>query len=311
MKNAKPHVVVVGSLNTDLVCRVPRHLVPGETSAGLSFDEFAGGKGLNQAVAAARLGAQVAMVGRVGTDDYGDRLRTTLAEAGIEASKVWRDPAGTGLAIIMVSEATGDNIIAILARANGQLSPIDVEAAEPALRRADVLLLQLEVPLATTQRAAELARAAGTRVILNPAPAQPLSREVLSLCDIVTPNESEAARLTGIAVEDDAGVRAAAEALRAQGASVVVMTLGARGVYALGPEGELRVPTFPVKAVDTTAAGDAFSGGLAYGLASGLTLSEALRWGCAAGALACTRAGAVPSLPTQAEALTLLTGAQV
>ncbi|HRE27989.1 MAG TPA: PfkB family carbohydrate kinase, partial [Anaerolineales bacterium] len=133
----------------------------------------------------------------------------------------------------------------------------------------------------------------------------------LSLCDIVTPNESEAARLTGIAVEDDAGVRAAAEALREQGAATVVMTLGARGVYALGPEGELRVPTFPVKAVDTTAAGDAFSGGLAYGLASGLTLSEALRWGCAAGALACTRAGAVPSLPTQAEALTLLTGAQV
>lgn len=308
MKNAQPRVVVVGSLNTDLVFRVPRLLASGETLTGTGFDEFAGGKGLNQAVAAARLGAQVAMVGRVGADGYGDRLMSTLAEAGIASERVLRDAAGTGLAFIMVSESTGENIIGILPRGNGQLSQADVAAASALIASADVLLLQLEVPLATSQCAAEIARASGTRVVLNPAPAQALSRELLSLCDFVTPNEGEATRLTGVDVVDDAGIRAAAEALRGQGASAVVMTLGARGVYALGPDGELRVPAFSVSVVDTTAAGDAFSGGLAYGLASDLSLEKSLRWGCAAGALACTRLGAVPSLPTHAEAAALVEG---
>ena len=308
MKNEHPRVVVVGSLNTDLVFRVPRLLTPGETLTGTGFDEFAGGKGLNQAVASARLGAQVSMVGRVGADGYGDRLVATLAEARIDSEHVQRDAAGTGLAFIMVSESTGENIIGILPRGNGQLSTADVQAASALIAGADVLLLQLEVPLATSQCAAEIARAHGTRVVLNPAPAQPLSRELLSLCDFVTPNESEAQRLTGIDVADDAGIRSAAEALRGQGAKAVVITLGARGVYALGPEGEVRVPAFAVSVVDTTAAGDAFSGGLAYGLASGLWLEQSLRWGCAAGALACTRLGAVPSLPTHAEAAALVEG---
>ena len=308
MKNEHPRVVVVGSLNTDLVFRVPRLLTPGETLTGTGFDEFAGGKGLNQAVASARLGAQVSMVGRVGADGYGDRLVATLAEARIDSEHVQRDAAGTGLAFIMVSESTGENIIGILPRGNGQLSTADVQAASALIAGADVLLLQLEVPLATSQCAAEIARAHGTRVVLNPAPAQPLSRELLSLCDFVTPNESEAQRLTGIDVADDAGIRSAAGALRGQGAKAVVITLGARGVYALGPEGEVRVPAFAVSVVDTTAAGDAFSGGLAYGLASGLSLEQSLRWGCAAGALACTRLGAVPSLPTHAEAAALVEG---
>lgn len=308
MKNEHPRVVVVGSLNTDLVFRVPRLLTPGETLTGTGFDEFAGGKGLNQAVASARLGAQVSMVGRVGADGYGDRLVATLAEARIDSEHVQRDAAGTGLAFIMVSESTGENIIGILPRGNGQLSTADVQAASALIAGADVLLLQLEVPLATSQCAAEIARTHGTRVVLNPAPAQPLSRELLSLCDFVTPNESEAQRLTGIDVADDAGIRSAAEALRGQGAKAVVITLGARGVYALGPEGEVRVPAFAVSVVDTTAAGDAFSGGLAYGLASGLSLEQSLRWGCAAGALACTRLGAVPSLPTHAEAAALVEG---
>ncbi len=308
MKSAQPCVVVVGSLNTDLVFRAPRLLAPGETLTGTGFDEFAGGKGLNQAVAAARLGARVAMVGRVGTDGYGDRLLQTLSAAGIDATGVQRDPAGSGLAFITVSDSTGENIIGILPRANGNLSIADVEAAEAAIAAADVLMLQLEVPLATSQRAAELARAHGTSVILNPAPAQPLGRELLALCDWVTPNEGEAARLTGIAVADDAGARAAAAALRGQGAAGVVMTLGGRGVYAQTAAGEQRVPAYAVKVVDTTAAGDAFSGGLAFGLASGLSLTESLTWGCAAGALACTRLGAVPSLPTQAEAAALMQG---
>lgn len=308
MKNEHPRVVVVGSLNTDLVFRVPRLLTPGETLTGTGFDEFAGGKGLNQAVASARLGAQVSMVGRVGADGYGDRLVATLAEARIDSEHVQRDAAGTGLAFIMVSESTGENIIGILPRGNGQLSTADVQAASALIAGADVLLLQLEVPLATSQCAAEIARTHGTRVVLNPAPAQPLSRELLSLCDFVTPNESEAQRLTGIDVADDAGIRSAAGALRGQGAKAVVITLGARGVYALGPEGEVRVPAFAVSVVDTTAAGDAFSGGLAYGLASGLSLEQSLRWGCAAGALACTRLGAVPSLPTHAEAAALVEG---
>jgi len=308
MKNAQPTIVVVGSLNSDLVFRAPRLLAPGETLTGTGFDEFAGGKGLNQAVAAARLGARVAMVGRVGADGYGDRLLATLAEAQIDAAAVGRDPAGSGLAFIIVSESTGENIIGILPRANGNLSIADVEAAADAIAAADVLMLQLEVPVATSVRAAEIARAHGTRVILNPAPAQPLSRDVLALCDFVTPNEGEAARLTGIPTDTDDGARAAAEALREQGAAAVVMTLGGRGVYALSADGERRARAFPVKVVDTTAAGDAFSGGLAFGLASGLPLEEALRWGCAAGALACTRLGAVPSLPSQAEARALLGG---
>jgi len=300
------HVAVVGSLNMDLVARAPRIPRPGETIIGGDFQTAPGGKGANQAVAAARLGAKVSMVGRVGRDAFAVALLDNLAAAGVDHAHVTQDPdAATGVALIVVDDA-GENSIVVASGANMRLSPADVDAAEPVIAEADVCLLQLESPLEVVTRAAEVARAHGVTVVLNPAPARPLPGRLLSLVDILVPNESETALLTGRPIDGLAAAEEAARALREMGVGTVILTLGERGALLAQEGGAERFPAFRVAPVDTTAAGDAFLGGLAVALGEGRGLAEAVRWGNAAGALATTRMGAQPSLPTRSALEALL-----
>lgn len=292
-------IAVVGSLNMDLVARAPRIPRPGETILGGEFHTAPGGKGANQAVAAARLGGRVSMVGRVGSDAFAQSLLDGLAADGVDHTFVIQDSeVATGVAFIVVDDA-GENSIVVASGANMRLSPADVDAAEVAIAAADVLLLQLEVPLAAVTRAAEVAHAHGAKVILNPAPACPLPHELLSLVDVLVPNESEIALLTRLPVGNRAEIESAATALRELGVDTAVLTLGERGALLLGEGEKELIPAFEVTPVDTTAAGDAFVGGFAVALAEGRSLADAVRWGSAAGALATTKLGAQPSLPAR------------
>lgn len=300
------HVVVVGSLNMDLVVRAPRIPAPGETIIGGEFRTAPGGKGANQAVAAARLGARVAMVGRVGEDDFADQLLGGLDADHVNHQGVARDSGSpTGVALIVVDDG-GQNSIVVAPGANMRVSPGDVDAAEQTIAAADVLLLQLEIPLDAVQHAAEVAHDHGVTVVLNPAPARDLPAGLLSRVDVLIPNESETGLLTGLPVGSGAELRDAAGALLEQGVSTAILTLGARGALLATGSGLESIPAFRVQAVDTTAAGDAFAGGFAVALAEGKPLAEAVRWGNAAGALATTRLGAQPSLPRRGELEELL-----
>ncbi|MGD9049984.1 MAG: ribokinase [Anaerolineae bacterium] len=292
-------IVVVGSLNMDLVIRSPRIPQPGETIIGGEFHTVPGGKGANQAVAAARLGARVSMVGRVGKDAFGGTLLENLAADGIDHDLVVQDgQAATGVALIVVDD-NGENSIVVASGANMHLTLADVEAAEAVIAAADVLILQLEVPLECVIRSAELARAHRVKVVLNPAPARPVPARLLSMVDVLVPNESEAALLAGLPVGTPSEAMKAARELLGSGVGTVILTLGERGALpAQGREMQV-VPAFDVKAVDTTAAGDAFMAGLAVALAEGKGLEEAVRQGNAAGGLAATKLGAQPSLPTR------------
>jgi ribokinase len=289
------HIVVVGSLNMDLVVRSPRHPQPGETLLGSEFHTFPGGKGANQAVAAARLGGQVKMIGRVGADAFGKSLIQTLANDGVDTGQVKQIGAATGVALITV-DAAGQNTIVVVPGANGELSPPDVLAAESAFEGASVVVMQLEVPLLTVIYAADLAHRHGARVILNPAPAQQLGSTLLKQVDVLIPNQPEAALLTGDALAGEAAQR-----LLASGVHSVVVTLGRDGVLIVEGETETHLAAHRVSVADTTAAGDAFVGAFAVALAEGRSTREAAAWGNAAGALAVTRSGAQPSLPTRAE----------
>jgi ribokinase len=289
-------ILVVGSLNMDLVVRAPRFPSPGETLSGGDLTLIPGGKGANQAVAAARLGASVAMLGRVGQDVFGQSLVENLALNGVDVSRVARDPAATGTAIIVV-DAQGQNSIVLSPGANGQLTPGDVTGL-PAGR---ILLLQFEIPTGTVSAAARQARERGLRVIVNPAPARALEPDFLKSVDILVPNESELSLLTGRPVIDEGSAEAAARELLAQGAGLVIVTRGEHGVLAVAPDVRLSLPAFKVKVVDTTAAGDAFIGGLALALAKDKPLKEALVYAGACGALAVTKFGAQPSLPSREE----------
>ena len=309
MKRDQPCIVIVGSFVTDLVFRAPRRPMKGETLVGLEFGLFTGGKGYNQAVAAARMGAQVHMVGRLGPDIFGDMFMRSLANESINTDYVVRDPeVGTGVASPVIYEAEGDNSIILMPRANMRLSISDVEAARDVIASADVLLLQLEVPVETDMRAAQIARAGGVAVVFNPAPARPLPTEIFRLVDIITPNEIEAGQLTNIPTNDDGGARAAARRLRQMGVPRVILTLGARGALMFGPEGEAEFPAYTVKVVDPTAAGDAFCGGLAVALARGKSPAEAVKCANAAGALAVTVLGAEPSMPRGEQVEQLIRG---
>jgi len=301
-------IVVVGSSNTDMIVKLPHLPKPGETVSGGAFSTAAGGKGANQAVAAARAGADVSLVARVGEDSFGEQATAGFVDDGIDVRHVTRHPAApSGVALIFVDDA-GENCIAVAPGANAGLTPQDVDAAAELITEADVVVMQLETPIESVERAAALAREHGVRVILNPAPARELSDEILGNVSILTPNESEAELLTGIRVEDDAGAEQAARALVARGVDTVILTLGSRGAFVFeAGSGEL-VPSFKVQAVDTTAAGDVFNGSLAVGLAEGKPLAEAVRFANAAAALSVTRLGAQPSAPTRSEIEAFLSG---
>ncbi|WP_061241312.1 ribokinase [Ectopseudomonas composti] len=296
------NVVVVGSLNMDLIVRAPRLPVGGETLAGHGFFTAAGGKGANQAVAAARLGARVAMVGCVGDDAYGSELRGGLLAEGIDCSAV--DVAvgtPTGIASILVDDA-GQNAIVIVAGGNGEMSPVRVERHEALLANAEVVIAQLEVPAAAVEATLSRAHALGRMVILNPAPAVgPLPAHWYGLVDYLIPNESEAALLTGLPVDSPETALRAAQCLLEAGARRVLITLGRQGVLYADATRHLHVPVAPVVAVDTTAAGDTFVGGFAAGLAEGMSLEAAITLGQQAAALAVTRPGAQPSIPHRHE----------
>jgi len=298
-----PKITVIGSLNIDLVVQVPRMPAPGETIAGHGFHIIPGGKGANQAVAAAKLGAQVTMVGRVGNDGFGQMQRRGMEALGIRTEFLITDeeePTGTALIIV---DAQGQNSIVVVSGANGRLTPADVEAARPAIGASDAVLLQLENPISTVQHAAEVARELGVPVVLNPAPAprQQLSRQLLRNVDYLIPNEFEATALAGIQVTSQDSAKRAAAYLRAQGVETVILTLGAQGALAISPQGTIYAPAFSVQAVDTTAAGDAFVAAFGVALCEGQPLPEALRFANATGALTVTRLGAQPSLPSREE----------
>jgi ribokinase len=279
-------VVVVGSANLDLVVRSPRIPDPGETLIGDAYDEYPGGKGLNQAVAAARSGATVAFVGALGDDEAGTRLRAVAADDGIDTASTPTDAAPTGRALITVSE-DGENTIVVVPGANATVTAQNAP-------HGSVVLAQLEIPLATVLRAFTDGREAGAITILNPAPASPLPAELLAVTDVIVPNEHEIELVGGV------------EALLAAGVSTVIVTMGASGVEVTtatdgGPPATTHHAAIEVDAIDSTGAGDAFCGALAARLAAGDTLDDAVAWAICAGGLATTRHGAVPSLPTQDE----------
>jgi ribokinase len=294
-------IVVVGSSNTDMVVKCAQLPRPGQTVTGGTFVMVPGGKGANQAVAAARLGTQVVFVARVGNDSFGQAAVTGYQAEGIDTTYIVRDPeAHTGVALILVDQA-GENLIAVASGANHRLSPHDVRRAEPAFRQARVVLLQLEIPLPAVEAAVELAHQYHIPVILNPAPAVPLPDSLLQRVDYLTPNETEAEGLTGLPCSDLDSAERAARVLLARGVRHVIITLGAKGSLVVNTEGARLVPAYRVSAVDTTAAGDAFSGALAAGLARGASLAEAVEFATKAAAISVTRVGAQPSLPTLAE----------
>ena len=294
-------IAVVGSLNMDLVVRAPHMPIPGETVIGSDFRTIPGGKGANQAVAAAKLGAKVTMIGRVGDDDFGRAQLRNLGGLGIDTTYTIVDPeAATGIALITL-DASGQNSIVLAPGANMRLTKEDINAARGAIVQSDVLVLQLESPLEVVTYAIDIAHAEGVKVILNPAPARPLPNETLARLDYLIPNESETALLTGIEVADINSAEEAAERLLEEGVGTIILTLGARGAFLASAEESVHVPGYEVEVVDTTAAGDAFVGGLAVALAQGQNPVEAVRYGNAAGALAVTRLGAQPSLPTRQE----------
>lgn len=294
-------ITVVGSINMDLVIKAPKLPETGETVTGGQFGTFPGGKGANQAVAAARLGAQVTMVGCVGSDTFGDQLRNGLAKDGIDISHVRRhSDAPSGVVFITVDDR-GRNTLVVAPGANSHLTSADVDAATEAIQASSFLLAQLEIPLEVVIHAAEVARRAGCRVILDPAPARPLPAELYRNVYLVNPNEVEAKLLTGVMVEDESDAAAAAESFLSKGCEVAVIKLGERGAYVASGAIRQLIPTVPVDAVDSTAAGDAFAGALAVALAEGKGLEAAVRFANVTGALSVTRMGAQPSMPKRDE----------
>lgn len=310
MNRRTPKVTVVGSLNIDLVCHATRRPDKGETLIGDAFDIFTGGKGFNQATAAARLGAEVTLVGSIGADPFGEILLAAIENEHINSRFVTRrTDIGTGVATIVV-EPDGDNSIIVVPRANMALTTADIDAAAACIADADVLLLQLETPIAASEHAAAIAKRHGTTVVLNPAPAQPLPDSLLKYVDILTPNQSETELLSGMKVNSQEEAHRAAEVLRtrmmATENAAIVLTLGAQGALILTETTSEQVSALPVDPVDTTGAGDAFCGALATALASGETLRPAVEFANAAGAAAVTVVGATPSMPTRAKIERLL-----
>ena len=297
----RPGVVVLGGINMDLVTMTPRFPLPGETVVGRRFLTYSGGKGANQAVAAARMGANTLMVGRVGDDVFGGQLIEALSASGVNAAGVEVSSDNTsGLAIITIDDTAQNQIVQVLG-ANDTCGDAEADRCIQALVNASCVLLQLEVSLEASLRVAREAFAQGKTVILDPGPVRPLPDEFYGCCNVITPNETEAQALVGFAVTDvDAAVRAA-ETLLSRGVESATIKMGAQGAYYATGRESGHVPPFPVDAVDSVAAGDAFNGALAVALAEGQGFPEAVRIACAAGALAVTTSGAQDSMPLRAD----------
>ncbi len=303
-----PKVMVVGSFNMDLSMRTPRMPAPGETILGGPFTTGPGGKGANQAVAAARLGAQTTMLVKLGRDVFGDQAAANLQNEGISPEYVLRaDDAHTGVAFIIVDDS-GENMIVVASGTNFTITPQDVQRARAAIESADILLLQLEVPLDVTHAAARIAHEAGVKVVLNPAPGEALPPELLRMVDVLTPNETEAQIIAGMPVTTPEEAEAAARHLMEKGVGALVITLGAKGALVATPDGMQRVPGYRVQVVDTTGAGDAFSGALVVALAEGKDLAAAAAFANASAALQVTKPGTAPAMPYRDEVDALVAG---
>jgi ribokinase len=297
-----PKIVVVGSFNTDLTAYTERMPRPGETVIGQKFVTGPGGKGSNQAVAAARLGAEVTFIGRIGQDVFAEIGLGLWKQEGINTDFVIRDPDNaTGVAPIWV-DRSGENMIIVVPGANLAVSLKDIDAAADVIAQADVLISQLEINFDALTHAFQVARNHGVRTILNPAPAASISRDLVALADYLTPNETE---LEVLAVQNGSNIEGAARSLMTTDAQTVVVTLGAQGARWVNKSDTGVIPTFPVEVVDTTGAGDAFNGGFAVALAEGKSLEDAVRFGNATAALSVTKPGTAPSMPNrdQVEAL--------
>lgn len=302
-------ILVVGSVNLDLVCTGKRIPAPGETVTGNKFQTFFGGKGANQAVAVGRLGYPVSMIAKVGDDEFGNQLRKGLRTANVNIRHVsTAEGTASGVALISV-DARGQNSIMVIPGANGKLLPEDVESALPILRAAGMILTQLEIPIETVQYLCEISHRNGVPLMLDPAPARDLPRKILKQVSYLTPNETEMCTLCGIPSADlnTEIIAESAKKLRSKGAANVIIKLGARGAYLDGADKERKlISSFKVPAVDSTAAGDAFNAGLAVALLRGNNLSDAVRYAAAVGAVSVTRAGAQPAMPTAVEVDKLL-----
>lgn len=298
----QPKICVVGSSMIDLISKVPRLPKLGETLVGHSFHLGYGGKGANQAVMAAKLGAQVTMVNKVGRDVFGEGTLKNYRDEGIDTTHVLFDESGfSGVAPIFVDD-NAQNFIVIVPGANLGLSPVDVQNAKQVILEADILICQLEIPIETTLEAFRIAKSGNVRTILNPAPAAPIPEELLRLSDICAPNETETELLTGQPVGTLAEAEAAARKLLSQGPGTVILTLGERGALLVGKDSVENLPAIKVAAVDPTGAGDAFVGSLAVFLGEGLSLRDAIRRANAVAALSVTRIGTQVSFPKRAEA---------
>lgn len=302
----KPRITVLGSSNTDMVIRLDHLPRPGETLLGGSFSMAAGGKGANQAVAAARAGGEVTFIAKVGSDVFGNQAIAGFKQDGILTHCIRQDPkSNSGVALIFVDK-TGQNCIAVASGANSRLTPTDVRRARSAISQADALVMQLETPLPTVVAAAELASKHHIPVILNPAPATPLPSHLLKLVSILTPNETETETLTGIKVRDVPSASRAGRALLSQGVPIAIITLGPLGAVIVNTHTSTHIPAFPAKPIDTVAAGDVFNGALAVALGQGDDLLDAVQFANAAASIAVTRHGAQASAPRTQEILTTL-----
>jgi ribokinase len=289
---------VIGSINIDLVAETPRFVEPGETLTGLSYSEFTGGKGANQAVALARLGTRPMMVGQIGDDTWGQRYRHVFQREGVDDRSVRAVPGlSTGIALIEVV-SSGENRIIIIPGANGAVEPVLIDQILPRVEEGDIALLQLEIPIDTVFHAIRGLKRRKATVILDPAPARALPNEILPLIDYLTPNESEARLLAGtVSKGDDAGLIAAKSLLR-KGSGCIILKAGSRGSWVVSADRSLHVQPYPVCAIDTTAAGDSFNAGLAFALAQDKPIEEAASFANAVAALSTTAKGAQPAMPT-------------
>lgn len=302
MKKERNNIVVLGSSNTDMVVRSQHLPVPGETVLGGEFMMNNGGKGANQAVAAARLGGNVHFIAKTGSDVFGQKAINDYRREGINVDHVFVDEkAPSGVALILVNDETGENSISVASGANLKLLSTDIDQAAEVLEKCSVLLMQLEVPVETVEYAAEKVHSSGGKVVLNPAPAQPLSDELLRHVDILIPNESEATLLSGIAIEREEDAKKAATVLSDRGVGTVIITLGAKGAMIKSGDKFTFVPAHKVKAVDTTAAGDTFCGAFCVAIEEGMSVEEAVDFACRCSAISVTRPGAQQSAPYRHE----------